>query len=140
MSNSLVQKSLELFGYEKDSKQGKKRKLKRYRGVLDLIPTQHKVVSKRKKSDDNIVISRSSKITVHEAKKQLETKSDPTEENVQRLLILSNNRIDTKTTDTLLERALKKQRKSKPIKETQNESSAFTEADFIKFEKEFLGS
>jgi len=45
MSNSLVHKSLELLGYEKDLqkklKRKKKRKDIRYKGVLDLIPTKH---------------------------------------------------------------------------------------------------
>ncbi|XP_012274230.1 active regulator of SIRT1 [Orussus abietinus] len=136
MSNSLVRKSLEILNYEKDLKQGKKKK-ERSKSTLDLIPAKHRTVSRRK-ADTTAVLRRSSKITVHEAKKQLCSKTDPIEENVQRLLLLSSGHLDTETFDKHINRAVK-QYVPKKEKPAVPETTAFTEEDFKKFEQEYIG-
>lgn len=137
MSKFLVQKSLELLDFDKEVKQGKVKKRKRDKGIFDLIPVNHRLTSNRSKSNKNIVIERSSKLNINEAKKRLEAKSDPTEENIKKLLLLGNNRIDPETADRLIERAVKKRYllKEDPKEE---ETTAFTEEDFKNFEKEYL--
>ncbi|XP_018303446.1 active regulator of SIRT1 [Mycetomoellerius zeteki] len=141
MSNSLVHKSLELLGYEEDlqreQRKKKKRKDIRYKGALDLIPTKHRIISKNDKTDLDTILGRSSKTTVYETQKRLATQKDPTDENVQRLLLLSSNRIDAKTANNLLQRAVGKRyiQQEKPKK---SEETAFTEEDFKNFEQEYV--
>lgn len=45
------------------------------------------------------VLKRSSKLTVYEARKQLQSRTDPVEENVKRLLLLSGNKLDSETSE-----------------------------------------
>ncbi|XP_011695791.1 PREDICTED: active regulator of SIRT1-like [Wasmannia auropunctata] len=141
MSNSLVHKSLELLGYEKDlqKEQNKKKKRKAvgYKGVLDLIPTKHRIISKNDKTDLDTILGRSSKTTVYETQKRLAIQKDPTNKNVQRLLLLSSNRIDSETANNLLQRAVGKRyiQQEKPKK---SEETIFTEEDFRKFEQEYV--
>jgi len=135
MSNSLVRASLELFGYENTLKQDKKKRRKnKSKGPLDLIPINHRVIGKTSKNEA-ITLKRSSKITVHEAKKRLQSKVDPTEENVKTLLLLSGSKIEPDTASKLFNRALKI---DEPAKKTAEETTAFTEEDFENFEKEYL--
>ncbi|CAL1676506.1 unnamed protein product [Lasius platythorax] len=142
MSNSLVHKSLELLGYEKDlhkeQKKRKKRKDTRYKGVLDLIPTKHRIISKHEKTDFGTVLTRSSKTTVYETQKRIAAQQDPTDENVQRLLLLSSNRINPETTNKLLHRAVRKRYIQQKKKPKEPEETAFTEEDFKKFEQEYV--
>ncbi|XP_033350753.1 active regulator of SIRT1-like [Bombus vosnesenskii] len=139
MSNSLVRKGLDLLGYEKSVKQEKKkRKHVKYKGSLDLIPPKHRIFSKNDKTDLGTILGRSSKVTVYETQKKLAAKVDPTDENVQRLLLLSTNRIDPNTTNKLLSRALRKRYIPKEKKPKEPEATAFTEEDFKKFEKEYV--
>lgn len=143
MSNSLVHKSLELLGYEKDSqKEQRKRKrrkdIRRYKGVLDLIPTKHRIVSKNDKTDLNTILERSSKTTVYETQKRLAIQKDPTDENVQRLLLLSSNLINPGTANKLLQRAVGKRYIKQQEKLKESEETAFTEEDFKKFEQEYV--
>ncbi|KZC13481.1 PREDICTED: active regulator of SIRT1-like [Dufourea novaeangliae] len=139
MSNSLVRKGLELLGYEKNIKQEKKkRKHIKYKGTLDLIPTKHRILSKNDKTDLGTVLGRSSKVTIYETKKRLAAQEDPTNENVQRLLMLSSNHIDSNTTDKLLNRAVKKRYIPKKEKPKEPEVTAFTEEDFKMFEQEYV--
>ncbi|XP_024874440.1 active regulator of SIRT1-like [Temnothorax curvispinosus] len=142
MSNSLVHKSLELFGYEKDlqkeQRKKKKRKDIRYKGALDLIPTKHRVISKNDKTDLGTILGRSSKTTVYETQKRLATQKDPTDENVQRLLLLSSTRINPGTANSLLERAVGKRYIQRQEKPKESEETAFTEEDFNKFEREYV--
>ncbi|XP_012528697.1 uncharacterized protein LOC105832367 [Monomorium pharaonis] len=144
MSNSLVHKSLELLGYEKEGlrteqkKKKKKRKNIRYKGVLDLIPIKHRIIPKNNNTGIDTILSRSSKTTVYETQKRLGAQKDPTDENVQRLLLLSSNRINSGTANNLLQRAvgekyIQDQQKSKELEQT-----AFTEGDFEKFEQEYV--
>ncbi|XP_051174685.1 uncharacterized protein LOC127290253 [Leptopilina boulardi] len=134
MSNSLVQKSLDILNSEKVVKQGKVRRADK--GILDLIPVNHRLTSKRSKSRKDI-LKRPNRVTVYEAKKQLEVKSDPTEENIKKLLSFGKTTIDFKTADKLLERALRKRYISKEeVKET--ETTVFTEEDRKKFELEYF--
>lgn len=139
MSNSLVRKGLELLGYEETLKQEKrKRKHTKYKGALDLIPPKHRILSRNDKTDLGTILGRSSKVTVYETKKKLATAKDPTDENVQRLLMLSTNRIDSKLADKLLDRAVKKRYIPKKEKPKEPEATAFTEEDFKKFEQEYV--
>lgn len=139
MSNSLVRKGLELLGYEKGVKQEKKkRKHVKYKGTLDLIPPKHRILSKNDKTDLGTILGRSSKVTVYETKKKLAAQEDPVNENVQRLLMLSTNRIDPNTANKLLNRAVKKRYIPKSKKPKEPEATAFTEEDFKKFEKEYV--
>lgn len=141
MSNSLVHKSLELLGYEKDlqKEQNKKKKRKAvgYKGVLDLIPTKHRIISKNDKTDLDTILGRSSKTTVYETQKRLAIQKDPTNKNVQRLLLLSSNRIDSETANNLLQRAVGK-RYIQQEKLKKSEETIFTEEDFRKFEQEYV--
>lgn len=138
MSISLVHKSLELLNYEEDlrKEQKKRRKHKdtRYKGVLDLIPTQHRIISKHDKTD----FPRSSKTTVHETKKRIAAQQDSTDKNVQRLLLLSSNRIKSETANKLLQRAVKKKYTHQQEKPKESEGTVFTEEDFKKFEQEYI--
>ncbi|EGI59477.1 PREDICTED: active regulator of SIRT1-like [Acromyrmex echinatior] len=141
MSNSLVHKSLELLGYEEDSqreqRKKKKRKDIRYKGALDLIPTKHRIISKNDKTDLDTILGRSSKTTVYETQKRLATLKDPTDENVQRLLLFSSNRINAETANNLLQRAVgKKYIQQEKLKKS--EETAFTEEDFKNFEQEYV--
>ena len=79
------------------------------------------------------------KLTVHEAKKHLESKVDPTEENVRKLLLLSSSHLDFETSEKLINRALTKSHPKKE-KKREPESTAFTEEDFATFEKEYTKS
>ncbi|XP_011862612.1 PREDICTED: active regulator of SIRT1-like [Vollenhovia emeryi] len=141
MSNSLVHKSLELLGYEKnlqkEQRKKKKRKDIRYKGILDLIPTRHRIVSENDKTDLGTILGRSSRTTVYEAQKRLATQKDSTDENVQRLLLLSKSQINPETTNNLLQRAVGRRyiQQEKPKK---SEETAFTEEDFKKFEQEYV--
>ncbi|XP_011642165.1 active regulator of SIRT1-like isoform X1 [Pogonomyrmex barbatus] len=145
MSNLLVHKSLELLGYEKDlqkeqkKKKKKKRKDIKYKGALDLIPPKHRIISKNDKTDLGTILGRSSKTTVYETQKRLATQTDPTDENVQRLLLLSNNKINPGTTNNLLQRAVGKKYIQQQEKPKKSEKTAFTEEDFKKFEQEYIG-
>ena len=139
MSNSLVRKGLELLGYEKTVKQEKKkRKHTNYKGTLDLIPAKHRIVSKNDKTDLGTILGRSSKVTVYETKKKLTAQENSTDKNVKKLLVLSNNRMDPNTVNKLLDRAVKKRYIPKPHKSKGPETTAFTEEDFKKFEKEYV--
>ncbi|XP_078041612.1 active regulator of SIRT1 [Augochlora pura] len=139
MSNSLVRKGLELLGYEKSLKQEKKkRKHTKYKGTLDLIPSKHRVLSKNDKTDLGTILGRSSKVTVYETKKKLASEKDPTDKNVERLLMLSTNRIDTNIAEKILDRAIKKKYIPKKEKSKEPETTAFTEEDFKKFEQEYV--
>ncbi|KAK2587691.1 hypothetical protein KPH14_003808 [Odynerus spinipes] len=138
MSNSLVRKSLELSGYEDLKKEKKKKKQNGYKGALELIPAKHRIISPKEKTNINIVLGRVSKTTVYEVKKQIESKQDNTEENVKNLLLLSSNRIDRKTVNKVLKRAAKKRHVAKEKKKVKQETTAFTEEDFKKFEQEYV--
>lgn len=142
MSKLLVHKSLELLGYDKDlhkeQKKKKKRKSMKYKGALDLIPAKHRIISKNDKTDLGTILKRSSKTTVYETQKRIATQQDPTDENVQRLLLLSSNRIKPKTVNNLLRRAVKKKYIPQQQKPKEPEETAFTEEDFKKFEQEYV--
>ncbi|KYN01099.1 PREDICTED: active regulator of SIRT1-like [Cyphomyrmex costatus] len=140
MSNSLVHKSLELLGYEEDlqreQKKKKKRKNIRYKGALDLIPTKHRIISKDEETDLDTILDRSNRTTVYETQKRLAVQKDPTDDNVQRLLLLSSNRVDAKTANNLLYRAVGKRYIQQEKLKT--EETAFTEEDFKKFDQEYV--
>ncbi|OAD52588.1 Active regulator of SIRT1 [Eufriesea mexicana] len=139
MSNLLVRKGLELLGYEKNVKQEKrKKKHTKYKGTLDLIPPKHRILSKNDKTDLGTILGRSSKVTVYETQKKLAVQEDPTDENVQRLLMLSNNCIDPDTTNKLLNRAVKKRYIPEAKKLKKPETTVFSDEDFKKFEKEYV--
>ncbi|KAL0116131.1 hypothetical protein PUN28_011178 [Cardiocondyla obscurior] len=141
MSNSLVHKSLELLGYEKDTQKERRKRKKhkdtRYKGALDLIPTKHRIISKNDETAIDTSLGQSSKITVYEAQKRLATQKDPTDENVKRLLLLSSNRINPGTANNLLHRTVGKKyiQQEKPKR---SEETAFTEDDFKRFEQEYV--
>ncbi|XP_014215705.1 active regulator of SIRT1 [Copidosoma floridanum] len=145
MSNALVRKSLELLGYETAINKGtSKKKKNKSSGVIDLIPTNHRILSKNKKKGSSYVLKRTSKTTVYQVKQQLKSKIDPTEDNVQRLLLLGSNKLDPETTDKIFSRAVKKPYKSKTkeekLKEEEENRTAFNEEDFKKFEEEYFDS
>ncbi|XP_043471756.1 uncharacterized protein LOC122504634 [Leptopilina heterotoma] len=134
MSNSLVQKSLDILDSEKVVKQGKIRKADK--GVLDLIPVNHRLTSKRSKSRKDI-LKKPKRVTVYQAKKQLEVKSDPIAENIKTLLYFSRTSFDSNTEEKLLERVVKNQSTSKE-KIEKPETSVFTEEDHKNFQLEYL--
>ncbi|XP_031839848.1 uncharacterized protein LOC116430193 [Nomia melanderi] len=139
MSNLLVRKGLEILGHEENLKQEKKkRKHVKYKGTLDLIPPKHRILSKDDKTDLGTILGRSSKITVYETKKKITGLKDPTDENVEKLLMLSTNRIESNTAEKFLNRATKKKYISKKQKPKEPEATAFTEEDFKKFEQEYI--
>ncbi|XP_046830265.1 active regulator of SIRT1-like [Vespa crabro] len=138
MSNSLVRKSLELFEYDDLKKEKKKKKHNSYKGTLELIPAKHRIISFKEKTNINNILGRSNKVTVYEAKKRLESKKDLMEENIQNLLLLSSNCLDQHTVDKVLKRAVKKQYIPKKKKKPKQESTAFSEEDFKKFEQEYV--
>lgn len=51
--------------------------------------------------DLHTILGRSNKTTVYETQKRLATQKDPTDENVQRLLLLSSNRINPGTANNV---------------------------------------
>lgn len=134
MSNSLVQKSLDILDSEKVAKQGKIRKADK--GVLDLIPVNHRLTSKRSKSRKDI-LKKPKRVTVYQAKKQLEVKTDPIAENIKTLLYFSRTSFDSNTEEKLLERVVKNRSTSKE-KIKKPETSVFTEEDHKKFQLEYL--
>lgn len=75
----------------------KKKKSRKTRGALDLIPLNHRLTNNKKGKKS--IIQRSSKINVHEAQKQIKQYKDPTDDNVQKLLLLSNSRINPDVSD-----------------------------------------
>lgn len=105
---------------------------------MDLIPAKHRIISKHDKTDLDTVLSRSSKVTVYETQKLIAAQQDPTNENVQRLLLLSDNRINRETTNNLFYRAVKKRYITKEEKAKTSEKTAFTEEDFEKFQREHI--
>lgn len=140
MSNSLIRKSLELSGYNDFKKEKKKKKNKHngYKGTLELIPAKHRIISSKEKTNINNIFGWSKKVNIYEAKKKLESKKDLTEENVQNLLLLSSNHLDQHTVDKVLKRAVEKRYTKKLKKKKKQESTAFTEEDFKKFEEEYI--
>lgn len=80
----------------------KKRKHTNYKGTLDLIPAKHRIVSKSDKTDLGTILGRSSKVTVYETQKKLTVQKDPTDKNVQKLLVLSKNRMDPNTVNKVI--------------------------------------
>ncbi|KAJ8688232.1 hypothetical protein QAD02_024027 [Eretmocerus hayati] len=137
MSKSLVKKSLELVSDDLDVKKDKRKRRKvKSSGALDLIPANHRLVTKGKRKD---ILQRSSEVTVYQAKKSLQSKVDPTEENVQRLLHLSNNRLDSEASEKLLNRARNRRYIVEEEKPVEEERTVFTEEDFKKFEAEYAG-
>lgn len=139
MSNSLVHKGLELLGYEKDIKHGKKkRKEVKYKGALDLIPLKHRVITKDDKTDLGTVFGRSSKVTVYKVQKKKANRKDPTNDTIKKLLLLSKNSLDANTSKKLLDRAVQKKYIPKKQKPKEPETTAFTEEDFKKFEEEYI--
>ncbi|XP_046472308.1 active regulator of SIRT1 [Neodiprion pinetum] len=139
MSTSLVRKSLDILGCDDDDvKRGRKRRAKKSEGVLDLIPANQRIHNNKKgKKEQNICPSRSKKIGIKEAKLRLSTKIDETDKNIERLLLLSGNRIDPETSEKLLKRALKRRYVLKETEPAESEQTAFTEEDFKQFEKEY---
>lgn len=139
MSNSLVRKSLELLGYEKDTKHEKRKKKRINPGSkLELIKAKHRIISQETKTDLVTALGRSGKVSVYEARKRKATRRDPTDENVQKLLLLSTKRVDSETAEQLLERGVKKKCIPKKEKPKEQESTVFTEEDFKKFEEEYM--
>lgn len=139
MSNALVRKSLELLGYEKSVREGKKsRKQIKYKGTLDLIPPKHRIVSKHDKTDLRTIHKRSNKVTVYEAQRKLGIQENHIDENAKKLLMLSNKCVEPDTANKLFERAVKKRYVPKLKEKKQEETTAFTEEDFQKFEAEYV--
>ncbi|XP_008555892.1 uncharacterized protein LOC103577146 [Microplitis demolitor] len=136
MTKSLVRASLELININDDIKKDKKKK-KKSGDISNLIPANHRV-SKKNKSG-SIIFTHNRKLTVHEARKKLADKKDPTEDNIEKLLLLSNYSVDSDTAAKLFERAVKKRPVLEAEKPKEEEPTAFTEEDFAKFEAEFMG-
>uniref|UniRef100_A0A2M4AYJ8 Uncharacterized protein n=2 Tax=Anopheles triannulatus TaxID=58253 RepID=A0A2M4AYJ8_9DIPT len=135
---------------------------KRKASALELIPKHQKLVELVGKKGQRIekdLIRRREKVTVSDIRKQLASKRDPTEDNVQRLLLLSSTtcRLDEETRKKILKRAqtgcyvskvnlskkarqeLKLQRASRKSKGDAAPAageSVFTEEDFESFAKE----
>ncbi|XP_034937505.1 active regulator of SIRT1-like [Chelonus insularis] len=140
MSNSLVRASLDLISLENDVKEEKKKKKNRSKDILHLIPSNHRNIKKNKKADSSIGFQHSRKITVYEAKKQLAKKTDPTNDNVHKLLLLGGNKIDSNAAKKFFERGIKKRAVIEEDKLEEEEKTVFTEEDFQNFEKEYFGA
>ncbi|XP_076383942.1 uncharacterized protein LOC143258751 [Megalopta genalis] len=139
MSDSLVNKGLELLGYERTLNQEKKKQNHtKYQDTLDLISSKHKIISRNNKIDLATIFKRSRKVSIYETKKKLASEKDLTDKNVERLLMLSKNRINTNVTVKLLDRAVKKKCIPKKEEPKEPETTEFTEEDFMKFEQEYV--
>ncbi|KAF7991338.1 hypothetical protein HCN44_002900 [Aphidius gifuensis] len=137
MSASLVYASLDLVDADNNLNKDKKKKSCKSRGALDLIPLNHRLTNNKKGKKS--IIQRSSKINVHEAKKQIQQYKDPTNDNVQRLLLLSSSKINPDVSDKIIERALKRRIIKKEVKKVEEEvKTVFTEEDFQNFEAEYV--
>ncbi|XP_043288056.1 active regulator of SIRT1-like [Venturia canescens] len=138
MSKSLVRTSLELFGYENDlTKDTKKRRRKRSEGALDLIPVNHRIVLKNNKKE-TVKLHRTGGPSFREVEGRRSLNVDSTEKNIERLLLLSGQKINQETSEKLMRRAAKKSYESAAQNKSETEeSTAFTEEDFKKFEEEY---
>ncbi|XP_039312844.1 active regulator of SIRT1-like [Solenopsis invicta] len=137
MSNSLVHKSLELLGYEKEQrlqgeskKKRKKHKDIKYEEILDLIPVKHRFVSKNGKTE-------SSQTSVYKIQKHLAEQKDPPEENVQ-LLLFGNNHLNPEIANNLLQHDVQNKFNQQQKKPKKLEQTVFTEENFKKFEQEYV--
>ncbi|XP_076384117.1 uncharacterized protein LOC117221797 [Megalopta genalis] len=106
--------------------------------TLDLISSKHKIISRNNKIDLATIFKRSRKVSIYETKKKLASEKDLTDKNVERLLMLSKNRINTNVTVKLLDRAVKKKCIPKKEEPKEPETTEFTEEDFMKFEQEYV--
>ncbi|XP_063979885.1 uncharacterized protein LOC135163911 [Diachasmimorpha longicaudata] len=131
MSYSLVRASLDLVEYETDVKPVKKKKKQKQEiGALNLIPAHQRLrhtgkISRFRKIDQNL-------------RKSLGKPEKSVQDNVQRLLSLSNRKLDGETADKLFNRAVK-QSLGSVEKPQENQTTAFTEEDFTKFAAEYIG-
>ncbi|EFN82406.1 hypothetical protein EAI_01549, partial [Harpegnathos saltator] len=119
----------------------KKKKRKKqdslYTGTFELIPPRHRFTTEEEKAAVIRMLGRSNRLTPQEAKKRLAAQKDRTEENVQRLLSLKTNQLNSNMSNKLLQRAVKNRIK-KQEKPKESEKTAFTEEDFKKFEQEHI--
>lgn len=80
-------------------KRTKEASLDKTKAIRFLISNTNRYSSPCRFTGAKIVISRVSKTTIEEAKLKLSKKTDKTEKNIERLLLLSSNRIDPETSD-----------------------------------------
>ncbi|KAK0090728.1 hypothetical protein PV325_006287 [Microctonus aethiopoides] len=132
--------SLELVDLETDVKHEKKKK-NRSKNVLHSVSNNTRIVKNKKRELPIVCREFHSKISKQtDMKKGLTQKKNLTETNVQRLLLLSSNHIDSNTADKLFDRAVKRLPASLNKEREEEEKTAFTEEDFQNFAKEYFNS
>ncbi|EDS34261.1 conserved hypothetical protein [Culex quinquefasciatus] len=154
MSKALVKKALAVVegGLLKNSPKNdtqtkdsssKKRKPDAPLATPDLMPQHHKIikyVGKRGKKEARELLRRPESLTVGEARKRLQNRRNHTEENVQKLLLLSSAEIGREASAKMIKRAQTGRYVVKADefleKKKKEPASAFTEEDFDNFAKE----
>ncbi|XP_053673636.1 uncharacterized protein LOC128723896 [Anopheles nili] len=160
MSKSLVKKAFSLAeqGLQLAKPKTDDKTTKRKASALELIPKHQKLVhlvGKKGKRMEKDMIRHREKLTVTDVRQQMANKHDPTEENIKKLLMLSQSNLDEVSRETILKRArtgryvsrVRVSRKDRnniedqPNKEYGDqekavEESVFTEEDFANFAKE----
>ncbi|XP_055548658.1 active regulator of SIRT1-like [Wyeomyia smithii] len=145
MSKSLVRKALALAeeGLECSSNKKTTKQSTAVKDTSDLMPQHHKSVrhvgKKGSKVPKDVLKKRIGKLTVVEARKQLQNRTDNTDDNIRKLLLLSSANIGRQGNAKLVKRAQTGRYvvKAKEIVPKQKaEKSVFSEEDFRKFEEE----
>uniref|UniRef100_A0A182W6C3 Uncharacterized protein n=1 Tax=Anopheles minimus TaxID=112268 RepID=A0A182W6C3_9DIPT len=161
MSKSLVKKAFALATEQEKSSSKRKtdeKATKRKASALELIPRHQKLVQlvgKKGKKVEKDMILRREKLTVTDVRKELANRRDPTDDNVKKLLMLTNSNLDDVSRETILKRARTghyvsrvrvpksdrhKSNSAKDMQDADNQDGAggsvFTEDDFANFAKE----
>uniref|UniRef100_A0A182QL21 Uncharacterized protein n=1 Tax=Anopheles farauti TaxID=69004 RepID=A0A182QL21_9DIPT len=161
MSKSIVKKAFALAEQDLPSSKTKtdEKDSKRKASAMELIPRHQKLVEyvgKKGKKVEKDLIRRREKLTVTDVRKQLLNRNDPTDDNINRLLMLTRSTLDDVSRETILKRArtgryTPRVRVSRKDKYNNNSSqmdeeteatgeSVFTEEDFANFAKELENS
>lgn len=121
----------------KEQKKKRKHKNLKYKGVLDLIPAKHRIVTASDNPEIATVLGKCNRITVYETQKRIAARQDLTNDNIKKLLSLSKNSLKSETANNLLTRAVRRRYTPKTEKPKKPQETVFTEEDFKKFEQEY---
>lgn len=132
MSSALLRKSLALC--DPDLEQSNNLKSKRSK-------KDKKLKARVTKLDKKQVITSNRKVSVIEAREKLKAKEKILQDNLARIKLLKKKcavKLDKDIADKVIERALTRKPITPKIEEKPEESTAFTEEDFKKFEEEYV--
>lgn len=132
MSSALLRKSLALC--DPDLEQSNNLKSKRSK-------KDKKLKARVTKLDKKQVITSDKKVSVIEAREKLKAKEKILQDNLARIKLLKKKcavKLDKDIADKVIERALTRKPIIPKIEEKPEESTAFTEEDFKKFEEEYV--